>query len=298
MDCLKSVQIPFRHGKSVRAISTTGFRVVERLYGPDLQVPLHLHASAHLVITLRGKYINRANGRNLELSPWTVGFYPAGEQHSSSYSELGARALHIDITQKRLEIMREACPALSDRLIFRGEKSTFISGEICRELCMLDDSVSPIVLEGLILQLFGEISRVPMQKFCQCPGWLSRADAMIRARFTEQLTLSDIASQAGVHPVHLAREYRKYYQSTVGEQIRRLRIDYARQQISTTENTLANIALTSGFSDQSHFTVAFKSYVGSPPSVYRRTLRLSGKDRVASSDSSGSSDLVFDCRFF
>jgi AraC family transcriptional regulator len=100
---------------------------------------------------------------------------------------------------------------------------------------------------------------------------------MIRERFTEQLTLSDIASQAGVHPVHLAREYRKYYRSTVGEQIRRLRIDYARQQISTTENTIADIALTSGFSDQSPFTLAFKSYVGSPPSVYRRALRLSGK---------------------
>ena len=56
-----------------------------------------------------------------------------------------------------------------------------------RELCGLDDSVSPIVLEGLILQLFGEISRVPMQKTRQYPSWLYRADAMIRERFTEQL---------------------------------------------------------------------------------------------------------------
>jgi AraC family transcriptional regulator len=277
MDSLKSAEIPFRHGKNVRAMSTTGFRMVERLYGPDLQVPLHSHAYAHLVITLRGKYVNRSNGRKLEFIPWTVGFYPAGEQHSSSYSELGARALHIEITQKKLEIIREICPVLGDRLIVRGEKAAFISEEMHRELCSLDDSVSPIVLEGLILQLFAEISRVPMQKTRQHPSWLSRADAMIRERFTEQLTLSDIASQAGVHPVHLAREYRKCYRSTVGEQIRRLRIDYARQQISTTENTIADIALTSGFSDQSHFTVAFKSYVGSPPSVYRRALRLSGK---------------------
>jgi AraC family transcriptional regulator len=276
MDSLKSAEIPFRHGKSVRAVSTIGFRLVERLYGPDLQVPMHLHAHAHLVIMLRGKYINRSSGRNLEFIPWTVGFYPAGEQHSSSYSELGARALHIDIPQKKLEMIREVCPALGDRLIARDEKSAFISGEMHRELCTVDDSVSPIVLEGLILQLFGEISRVPMQKTRQYPSWLSRADALIRAQFTEQLTLSDIASQAGVHPVHLAREYRKCYRSTVGERIRRLRIDYACQQISTTENTIADIALTSGFADQSHFTVVFKSYVGSPPSVYRRALRLSG----------------------
>jgi AraC family transcriptional regulator len=274
MNSRKPPQTTFRHGKSVQAISAAGFRVVERLYPPNLQVPQHLHKDAHLVVTLRGKYLQRSSGKDLEFEPGTVGFYPAGETHSSSYSPLGARSLHIDIDPETFDRAREASPGFARSLVCRGGKPASISGEIYRE-CRSPDAPSPLVLEGLIFQLFGEICRVPMQRRHHLPTWLSRADGVIRERFTETLTLSDIAGYVGVHPVHLAREYRKHYRSTVGEQIRRLRVDFARRQISTTESTLADIALASGFSDQSHFTVAFKNYVGIPPSVYRRSLRQS-----------------------
>jgi AraC family transcriptional regulator len=271
----KSPQVHFRHGESLQAIATTGFRMVDRRYSPNLQVPQHLHEYAHLVVTLRGRYLQRSSGKDLEFTPGTVAFYPAGEAHSSSYSPLGARSLHIEITPDTLDRAREACLSFSNSLVCRGGKPAAIGGEIYRE-CRALDSTSSLVLEGLILQLFGEISRTPLQRCHHLPGWLSQADSVIRGRFTETLTLSDIASYVGVHPVHLAREYRKHYRSTVGEQIRRLRVDYARQQISTTKYSLADIALASGFSDQSHFTVAFKNYVGTPPSVYRRSLRQSG----------------------
>jgi AraC family transcriptional regulator len=268
------LQTNFRHGKSLQATSAAGFRVVERVFPANLQVPQHLHKDAHLVITLRGKYTQRSNGKDLEFEPGTVCFYPAGETHSSFYSPVGARSLHIDIHPEAFDRAREASSGFARTLVCRGGKAVAIGGEIYRE-CRSLDAPSPLVLEGLIFQLFGEISRVPMQRRHHLPTWLSRADGMIRERFTETLTLSDIAGYVGVHPVHLAREYRKHYQFTVGEQIRRLRVDFARRQISTTECTLADIALASGFSDQSHFTVAFKNYVGTPPSVYRRSLRQS-----------------------
>jgi transcriptional regulator GlxA family with amidase domain len=97
---------------------------------------------------------------------------------------------------------------------------------------------------------------------------------LIRERFTEPLSLSKIAKAVNVHPVHMAREYRRHYCCTVGEQIRRLRIEYACDKLTTSSCNLADIALSAGFSDQSHFTVAFKKQIGTAPSRYRRRTQM------------------------
>jgi AraC family transcriptional regulator len=105
------------------------------------------------------------------------------------------------------------------------------------------------------------------------PIWLGNADETIRAHFTEPLALAEIAKRVKVHPVHLAREYRRYFNCTIGEQIRRLRVEYACEQLTTTDLSLADIALASGFSDQSHFSVRFKQQIGTAPSHYRQAVR-------------------------
>jgi AraC family transcriptional regulator len=55
--------------------------------------------------------------------------------------------------------------------------------------------------------------------------------------------------------------------------VRRLRIEYACEQLSATTRPLADIALIAGFSDQSHFTVNFKQQIGTSPSQYRRSIQ-------------------------
>ena len=49
----------------------------------------------------------------------------------------------------------------------------------------------------------------------------------------------------------------------------RLRLEWAAGQLQTTEDSLSAIAFKSGFSDQSHFTRAFKQHTGHPPGRFR-----------------------------
>lgn len=73
-----------------------------------------------------------------------------------------------------------------------------------------------------------------------------------------------------MHPVYLASEFRRRFVLTVGEYVRRLRIDYACGEISARENvSLAEIALATGFSSQSHFSKTFKRVTGMTPLEYR-----------------------------
>ena len=86
----------------------------------------------------------------------------------------------------------------------------------------------------------------------------------------ENLRLADIATEVGVHPVHLARVFRLSYGTPVGAYARGLRLTWAAARLRDSGDGIAQIALEAGFFDQSHFTRAFKQHFGSTPLAYRR----------------------------
>jgi AraC family transcriptional regulator len=78
-----------------------------------------------------------------------------------------------------------------------------------------------------------------------------------------------IAAAAGIHPVHLARVFRRHCGYTLGDYVRKLRVDFAARQLLATDEPLAGIAFAAGFSDQSHFTKVFKRQTGMTPADFR-----------------------------
>lgn len=104
------------------------------------------------------------------------------------------------------------------------------------------------------------------------PQWLERVRKILEQRFAEPYKLSEIAAEAGVHPVHLAREFRKYYGYSVGEYLRRVRIEYACRELMDSNVAVTNIAFAAGFADQSHFSRTFKRLCGTTPGRYRASV--------------------------
>ena len=99
----------------------------------------------------------------------------------------------------------------------------------------------------------------------------------MRASFKRPIDLAEVAAACGVHPVHLARVFRQFYGVSPGEYLRGLRLDWAAAQLALASagatHTLASLALQAGFSDQSHFTRAFKRHTGCTPAQYRVLVR-------------------------
>jgi AraC family transcriptional regulator len=136
------------------------------------------------------------------------------------------------------------------------------------------DATAPLAIEGLLLELVASASRLREQNgSSRRPRWLEDARDRIHVELAARPSLSGLAESVGVHPVTLARAFRRAFGCTVGEYVRSLRVERAARQLADTELSLAEIALAAGFSDQSHFSNLFRHHTGLSPSKFRRVVR-------------------------
>ncbi|MNL70365.1 HTH-type transcriptional activator Btr [compost metagenome] len=88
------------------------------------------------------------------------------------------------------------------------------------------------------------------------------------------LNLKIASEELDVNPAYLSREFSRYFDNlSFGEYIRKQRIEKAIQLLEFSEDTLAEIAYLTGFSDQSHFNRVFKAHTRQTPSEYRKNFR-------------------------
>jgi AraC family transcriptional regulator len=178
---------------------------------------------------LQGALTEKYSARILESEPRTVCFNAADEEHSNMIHDKGARFFIIELGD---EWMRRA-PTLSRSTVFQGGDLSWLSFRLYREFQRPDES-SPIAIEGLTLEMMAAMARCNRTEK-KAPPWLEEARDLIHALFLESLTVSSIAETVGVHPVHLARSFRANFHSSIGEYVRRLRIEFACEQLSSTD---------------------------------------------------------------
>jgi AraC family transcriptional regulator len=177
----------------------------------------------------------------------------------------------VEFTQRWLDHIDGFGARLDSRFTANGGYFLQLGNRLHRELWS-DERISALCIEGLALELMAEIA----QRKIRASGnarWLQQAVEYLRANFKESPTLQEVAEAAGVHPVHLAREFRRKQGLTVGEYIRKLRVDLACQELVRSKQPIVDIAVKAGFSDHSHMTRVFRRQTGLTPTEFRK-LRL------------------------
>ena len=238
-------------------------------YAPNACIPKHAHENAYFIFTLNGSQDEVFGMNTRSYLPSTLAFHPAGEIHSEKVGSKGMRCLHVEFGPEWMKRHLEVSRFLEKASDFQGGRFGWLAQRVYREFCCMDD-VAPAAIEGLVLEILADAFRVRREDTTrERPGWLVQAREFIQARFAEPLALSDVAATVGIHPVSLARAFRSQYQCSVGEFIRRLRIEFACAAILTDDVPLTQIALAAGFADQAHFTRTFKRITGLTPSQFR-----------------------------
>lgn len=247
------------------------FRLVDCLYPADSEMPRHTHEVSHISVVLRGNYTERCGQNERDCEPSMLIVHPPDESHSVAFHKAGARVFSVHLKPKWVERVRDYSKILDAPNALRGLPSS-LAIRLYREFCEMD-AVAPLVIESLALEIVAEASRQASLSEKRIPRWLEQVREVLHARFDENVVFAELAAVAGVHPVYLAREFRRHFRCTMGEYVRRLRVEIACRLIAKSDIPLNEIAARVGFYDQSHFTNAFKRQTGLTPAQYRATLR-------------------------
>jgi len=102
------------------------------------------------------------------------------------------------------------------------------------------------------------------------PYYVKRAEAYIREKARDELTVDDIAAAAGVSPRSLFYGFKRWRKTTPMAYVRDVRLDWARKELEkarTDGGTVSEAAMNSGFTNFSQFSRIYKARFGESPSV-------------------------------
>lgn len=209
-----------------------------------------------------------------------VSLIPAGRT-VWAYSERGGSAsfasLAIDpeAIAARLgdDIPRDALR--EPRLNFVNERLWHLGGMLARESAQ-PDRHSSLACDSLVLLLLVELFRAkegqtkPASSARLSPAQLRRATEFIEAHLAERISLAELAALVGTSQSHFCHAFK----STTGLPPHRwqleARIRHAQALLARRRSSVADVALATGFADQSHFTRVFRRVVGETPGNWRR----------------------------
>jgi len=263
-------------GRILRRQEIAGSVLSETAYIPHFSVPRHVHDQVgYFCLTLQGGYSEYSRQQNRELGPATLLYHSPGEAHSDKFSSQETRLFCVWVSRERFRAVRDHTTAADNSAQFTYGSVLQLAFRMYKEFRSLDE-LSPLVIEGLTLELLAETFRGARRedKYFDQP-WIKRARDLIQARFNDTLVVSEIAESVGVHPVHLTRVFRRRFGCTVGEYVRQLRVDFACRELSNSRKPLAEIATTAGFCDQAHLSRTLKRFTGMTPFEFRSVFRSS-----------------------
>lgn len=129
----------------------------------------------------------------------------------------------------------------------------------------------------LLLSRYGEARQeLPFVKSISNEQVLSAA-RFIQLNYMHPISAADIASASGFSPNHLSKKFRETAGISTHEYLIQVRLQHAALALSSTEDSITQIALRCGYSDSNYFKDVFKKRYGLSPRDYRKRQQESHK---------------------
>lgn len=273
---------------SLGSLTVAGLQVGSMVFPPSLTLPSHYHPNACFALVLKGAVEKLFASGNHTTEAGSVVTMPPEERHTDRFGGGGAHMLVIEVSidegngdlSDSLEALLHPClPVFRQISHYRQSDVVSMGWRVYREL-QEPDPVSCLAVSGLVLEMlactvrnYGELVSER-----QAPPWLESAREYLHAHFDRSFQIGDVAEAVGVHPVHLARTFRRHYGTSPSSYLRRLRVNWVARQLAQVDEQMVDVPLSylaeqAGFADQSHLTRLFKRQTGLTPGQYRQVVQ-------------------------
>jgi AraC family transcriptional regulator len=259
-------------GLLLRRVGLPSSVLTSTRYAPRLRLTEHAHTNGFVLFVRDGSFVEHYGRRSDGLDRWTCMYRPPLDEHANEFGPAGATLSAIDVSASWMERLR-AAGFRDERFTVRSPFVQQFADRLEAEILM-PDSMSDMVIEALATEVLVFGFRAALRRDEPHSSSSARqARRIIEHEFASPLSLARIAAEVGVHPVHLARQFRAAHGCAIGEYIRIVRVAFARHRLTTSDHPIAEIALDAGFADQSQLTKSFKRITGETPAAYRSRRR-------------------------
>jgi AraC family transcriptional regulator len=259
-------------GNVLRQKQIGPFRLIEKSYSPGTVLAKHEHATEYVSFLLMGGYDETVRMEERSCPSGTVIWHPRNEIHEDRFHVAGGLLLDVEIGHAWLAETAQELDLLPRARMYRGGLAYSLGLQLYRALAQNTPGIEDVAIELLSLFFSGASDRQP-------PAWFQRALRLAGAIDDQRLSLVSLARETGVHPVHVARSFRRFLRCTFGDYVVKLRIRRALELLPIAEHTIADIAYQCGFADHAHLSRTFKKCLGITPSAYRRNLQAGPRRR-------------------
>ncbi|MDP4265029.1 MAG: AraC family transcriptional regulator [Bacteroidota bacterium] len=230
----------------------------------------HYHENSYFAFILKGGSIERRKGNEIECTPGLLLYYNTQEPHKNEKYLAGSKNFNIEFQHSWFENMHIKKNILEGGMIIKEPviKSLFLN--IMAE-AMEPGSETHLSIEASVLKCFSVLKN-KNKNYVSAPAWLIRLKELLAETENHHYSLAELSVLFGVHPVTISKLFPHFFHCTIGEYIRKTRIEKSLSLLSKKYIPLASISSACGFADHGHFTRVFKKHTGFTPSRYREIL--------------------------
>lgn len=99
---------------------------------------------------------------------------------------------------------------------------------------------------------------------------IARICSFVGANFREEITVTDIADAANLHPKYAMNVFKRSTGMTLNKYVSLLRLSYAQAMLTKDEINVIDVAMDCGFGSLSAFNKSFQKLAGKSPTTFRR----------------------------
>lgn len=251
--------------------------------GVEQPFPNHFHDYYVIGMIERGERKMICKNREYTLSKGDILLLEPSDSHSCVQTKgtLDYRAVNIS---KHImgELSREITgdselPRFSENVIQDGE----ISMQFRKLHEMIMQNSNEFEKEETLLFVISELIRVSktpfLERISRDSKQIDRACRFMEEHFAEHITLEQLCKYCGMSKSTLLRSFTKVRGITPYRYLQALRVGKAKKLLEQGAKPI-DVAFQTGFSDQSHFTNSFGTFIGLPPTAYKHAAYNDGKD--------------------
>lgn len=254
------------YGTHLSSLGTAEFFVSQTEHTRGQITPKHLHKFGCIHFVTSGLYREQIGRSLYEIKPGEILFKKPGILHSNEFKNTNAKTLRIQLFEfERYDV---SLPAGPFKLHHPRISDMFL--QLRTELVNVDEFTN-LAVESLTWQILCELGRVDRRR-ATGRHQVSVGSVMeqLRDEFISPPSVSSLAVSLGIHRSQLARSFKAQTGLTISDFLRNVRIEKAIELLENTNLSMVEIALSCGFSDQSHFSRTFRRTTSKSPSEWRR----------------------------